>query len=188
MSGSHEGVPRSTRWCVLRMAASRTLLVAASLAEAGLPAWTPTISVKRRIPRKPGRVEKPAPLLPTFVFVPEQHLDELLQLSRLPVSQHPAFSLFRFAGEFVFVRDAEITRLRALEAQMKPKRRRPTVELASEVVPTEGAYAGMTGTVIESDGKLTLIAFGGWMEVKIETSALLDTAVYEVTRPKCHAA
>lgn len=178
----------SSRWCILRASGPRTLKLAKTLVAAGIDAWTPTAMVKRRIPRKPGRVEKPAPLLPTFVFVREAHLPELFRISRMPGSPHPSFAIFRFANEVVFVREAEVDRLRLLELRMTPKRRRPVMEVGAEVRPTEGAYAGLTGIVKQSDGKLTLVGFGGWMDVKIETSTLIDLDVEPCARSMSAAA
>lgn len=135
--------------------------------------------VKRRIPRKPGRVEKPAPLLPTFVFARARHLPELYRITRLDVSPHPAFAIFHFNSVVARVSNNEIERLKVLELGMAPKRRRPTVPIGHEVRPNEGAYAGLTGVVQESDGKHTLVAFGGWMNVKIETSILVVGDVHD---------
>jgi hypothetical protein len=177
----HNALP-ANRWCILRTAGPRTLPLAASLTAAGIEAWTPVEMVKRRIPRKVGRVEKAAPLLPTFVFVPALHLYDLWHISRMPVSPHPAFAFFRHNGAVPLIAQSEVDKLRVLENRMKPKRRRPTVPIETEVCPTEGAYAGMTGVVKESDGKTTLVAFGGWMSVKIETSILIDGGVYGALR------
>lgn len=161
------------RWCILRTAGPRTLPLASSLDAAGIEAWTPIEMVKRRIPRKPGRVEKAAPLLPTFVFVPEVHLSDLWRISRMIVSPHPAFAFFRHNGAVPLIAQREVDKLRVLENRMTPKRRRPTMAIGAEVIPTDGAFAGMTGVVVESDGKATLVAFGGWMNLKIETSILI---------------
>ncbi len=173
----HNKQSTAGRWCILRTAGSRTLPLAQSLAAAGIEAWTPVEMVKRRIPRKVGRVEKAAPLLPTFVFASAAHLFDLRRISRMIGSPHPAFAFFRYNGLVPLIAQREIDKLRLLENRMKPKRRRPTMAIGAEVRPTDGAYAGMTGVVQESDGKTTLVAFGGWMNVKIETSILIDGGV-----------
>lgn len=174
----NDSIGARDRWCILRTAGPRTLALATSLSDGGIEAWTPMVMVKRRVPRKPGRVEKPAPLFPTFVFAKAASLADLRRFTRMLGSPHPAFSIMlRTNGEPALVADREIDKLRVQENRLKPKRRRPTVPIGTEVCPTDGAWAGMTGVVVESDGKATLVAFGGWLNVKIETSILIDGEV-----------
>jgi hypothetical protein len=42
---------------------------------------------------------------------------------------------------------------------------------------TEGGFAGMTGIVQESDGRYTLVGFGGSLSVKIDTFLLQPNAI-----------
>lgn len=165
------------KWCILRTAGPRTLPLMRSLIDAGFKAWTPVAQVKRRLPRRRDRVETPAAMLPTFVFAQADRLPELARLARSPLNPHPAYSVFRFDGRVPILTDRQIEALRLAEARAVPKRRRPTLTIGTTVKPGEGAYAGLEGVVQESDGKYTLVAFGGWMNVQIETLLLLGDEV-----------
>jgi transcription antitermination factor NusG len=166
-----------TTWCILRTAGARTLPLTQSLNAAGIQAWTPTAMVKRRKHRSPGHVEVQAPMLPTFVFVHADHLPELKRMARSPINPHPAFSVFRFDGRVPEIADREIEALRIVERRAVPRRRRPTLQVGTLIRPDEGAYAGLEGVVQQSDGRFTLVAFGGWMEVQIETLRLIGDEV-----------
>lgn len=174
-------------WCILTTSGARTLPLAASLREAGFEVYTPTRTAHIRKPRRPGKIVKQVPMAPTFVFARWKDLDELLAISRLPVSHHPSFSFFRFNGQYPEVSNAEIERVREKERRAVPTRQRPTIPVGSAVRPDEGPYAGMSGVVRRSDGKYTLVAFGGWMEVQIETFLISPNAVLP-SQPKGIAA
>lgn len=168
-------------WCILRCAPARTLLLATSLNEGGLEAWTPTATVKRRRPGGRSGVEaRDVPLTPTFVFARAVALPELQREARDPRSAHPSFSVFRYYGQIPILSDREVERLRVAERQSTPKALRRTFAPGSTVRPSEGPYAGMNGIVRHSDGRHTLVAFGGWMDVKIETFAIRSADVREV--------
>lgn len=164
-------------WCILRTSGGRTLPLMRSLREAGFDVWTPVTIVAKRKPRRPGRVELPAAMMPTFVFAPAEQLPQLHGLSRSPINPHPAFSLFKFDGRVPLLTEREMERLREAERRSVPKRRRRTIPAGSKVKPDHGPYAGMTGVVKASNGKFTLVAFGGWMEVQIETFTIATNEI-----------
>jgi hypothetical protein len=172
-------INKAEAWCILRTAGPRTLPLVASLLEAKIEAWTPVALVRRRKPRSPAKVEVRAPMTPTFVFVREVHMPELSLLARSPISPHPPFSLFRFDGRVPVIADRDIDALRSAERQAVPRRKRRTLAVGTAVRPHEGAYAGLDGVVRQSDGRYTLVAFGGWMNVQIETFLLTGDAVHD---------
>lgn len=167
----------SGKWCILRTSGGRTLPLLRSLVEAGLSAWSPIAVVAKRKPRRPGRVEQPAAMMPTFVFAPAEHLAQLHALSRSPINPHPAFSVFKFDGRIPLLGEREIERMREEERRAVPKRRRRTIAEGTTVRPDQGPYAGMSGVVKSSNGKYTLVAFGGWMEVQIETFTIATNEI-----------
>ncbi|MBE7186197.1 MAG: hypothetical protein INR68_17525 [Methylobacterium mesophilicum] len=168
-------------WCILRCAPARTLLLAASLIEGGIEAWSPITTIKKRKPGgRSGTVSRDVPLTPTFVFARAASLPDLHRALRDPSRPHPPFSIFRYLGGIPILADAEVERLRLAERRAMPKGQRRTFAAGSTVKPTEGPYAGMSGVVKHSDGRFTLVAFGGWMDVKIETFAIRSGDVREI--------
>ena len=165
-------------WCVLRTNGARTLPLAKALVAAGFDAWTPMRIDKRRAHRAgKAMVEREAPLLPTFVFVQADRLLDLHMVLALPVNPYPAFSIFRYNGRVPLLADREIERLRMAERKAAPKEKARTFAPGAKVKTEEGPYAGLSGVVKQGDGRFTLVAFGGWMDVKIETFVLLPDAV-----------
>lgn len=171
-------------WCILRTSPARTLPLAASLVAAGVEAWTPTATIKRRVFRgKKQTKDHTAALTPTFVFARATAIGVLRADINAPRPVHPPFSLFRHLGEIKTVSDREIERLRQAERKSKPKGKRQTVPVGSLLKPTEGPYTGMEGVVQRSDGKFTLVAFGGWMNVQIETFTIRSDDVHALSKP-----
>lgn len=102
------------------MSGGQTLAVAGSLVAAGFDVWTPakTLRRKQRGPRGTFReIEVEVPILPTFAFAREAELDTLAAITRLPVSPHPAFSIFTYYGKIPMVAEASVAGLRAEEAE-----------------------------------------------------------------------
>lgn len=160
-------------WCILRMAGPRTLAVAESLAGAGIEVWTPVETKKHQLRAgKAGTVTKTLPMMPTFVFAHNRHQADLAAITRLPVSPHPRFALFRYLDRVVTVKEAEMDRLRAGAHRSIPKPRRPTLPVGTRVVPDQGPYTGLAGEVVASKNGYCLVFFGGWMKVEIETFQL----------------
>jgi len=138
----------SSRWCILRTSGGKTLDLATSLCAAGLEAWTP-----RRITKQPKRgvkirkgerrpmVEVASPILPTFVFARGHLLPELATLVGAESREHPAFSIFHFAGRVPLVSDRDVAGLqeeerraielleRLRECETREERRRERIAL-----------------------------------------------------------
>jgi hypothetical protein len=168
-------------WCILRTAGQRTLILAKSLTDAGFDAWTPAETRKHKLRGgKTGEAEKTMALMPTFVFVRCRHLPELHSISTSPSSPHPAFSLFRYLGQFPILADREVERLREIEHRHLPKGQRITMPIGATVRPKEGPYTGMSGIVEASKNGATMVFFGGWMKVKIDTFILERTDIEQM--------
>lgn len=172
---------RASDWCILRMSGPRTLAVADSLAEAGLEVWTPRRIDRRRLPRgKKGHREVEVALMPTFAFARVAHLADLQAIRADPKSPHPAFSIFKHLNGFPSVADREINALRAEEQRARVKKDRHTFAPGTRVQVPEGAFAGLSGQVVESgNGKFTLVCYGGAFEVQIATFLLRTEEVHE---------
>lgn len=176
------------RWCILTTSPGRTILVAKSLIEAGMEAWTPSQTLTRRRARSRKEIEVEVPLAPTFVFVRALHLPDVVSILSSPVSRHPQFSLFRHAGRTPLIADSEMEALRREERwrrdeatvkKLKAQARR--FAQGERVRVAEGVLAGWTG-VIEMPGRkapLVNLGFGrpinieAWM---LEPSGLLEEA------------
>lgn len=175
-----------TDWCILRTSAARTLKLAASLNAAGLGAWTPIEMVRRR--RSGGRKARltvEAPLLPTFVFAPSAQLADLAREAVDPASDHPPFSIMRIRDRVPVVADADLFPLR--EAEELTRRRHVQVTkraiIGAAVRPTEGAFAGMTGTIESANAKEAAVNFGGGFVVKIATYLLAPDVLAAAPEP-----
>lgn len=68
-------------WMILRCASSATSELAEELREEGLLAWAPMIRVQKRLPRRRKTEMVTKPLLPSFVFVAQDHGEEALDLA-----------------------------------------------------------------------------------------------------------
>lgn len=176
------------RWCILRTAGPRTLPLARSLQAAGIEAWTPSEMVKRRIPRSKSSRQTEVAFTPTYVFVRAYHLPRLTAHLFSGINPHPPFSIFRYYGETVLVSDAAIAGLR--EVQVASERRNAVREQHRRTkghgVPFErgapiqaitGPFTGVSGVVEESNGRQTLVLFGGSLRIKIETCKLRGDSV-----------
>lgn len=162
-------------WCILRTSGGRTLRLATSLREAGIDAWTPSQSQKRRRPRSRIMVTRDVPIVPSFVFADKDRIEDLLVMARRSSIAYPPFSLFRHCGRIPIIADKDIAALRAAEDRAKRailKRYRFTAERGARVQPTEGAWAGLEGIVEDVAGNFAVVCFGG-VRVKV-ASWLLD--------------
>lgn len=175
-------------WCILRTNGGRTLPLAQSLAAAGIEAWTPTRAEKRRAARSKAVKQIDVPIMPTFVFVRAVHIVELRRCLSLPSNPHPPFSLFRHGGRIPLISDRSLESLRSEERREKPKALRATFPIHSRVrLPESILFGGMSGVVQESNGKVTLVCFGGRLSVKIDTFLLRDDGVYGEQADASHA-
>jgi hypothetical protein len=181
--------PNTTRdlgWCILRTSGRNTLALADHLKREGFEVWTPVDHQPRRLPRRKQRVERQAPLMPTFVFAKASALADLIALSEQP-GRPIGFSLFRDGRRVPAIEDGELDALRGEETRslarcrkaMQAGRRSTRVYARGETVRVpEGSFGGMTGIVETSDGRFTLVCFGGAMSVKISTWLLAPDESY----------
>lgn len=180
-----------SRWCILRTASPRTMPLARSLAEAGFEAWTPTDHITRRVPRG-DRVERfLVPLMPSYVFVREHHLPALREIERADVRLHPAFSVWKYAGDTLYVRHAALHPLRAEQqrrylASLPKQPHARTKDHGEPYAPgdrfayPDGPFAGLMCEVEESNGRITTVSvtlFGRRTPLKRETSQLRANGV-----------
>ncbi len=174
------------RWCILRTAGPRTLVLARSLSDGGLDVWTPTEVIKRRRSRSRAIVEFAVPIMPTFVFANAVHLADLLTMRTVTGSQHPAFSVFRAACGVPIIADREIHALRLIEQRareraMRAKGKQARTSFAPgervRVANSEAAWSGMVGVVEASEGKEASVHFGGKRAVKIATYLLVSEVI-----------
>ena len=160
-------------WVILRTSGGRTLALADSLNAVGFEVWTPieTKTHKRR-GGKSGTVERKMPMMPTFVFASAARLPDLAAIIELPISPHPAFSIFRYLGRIPLISDASVDALRDGAIRAVPKAKRPTIPVGTKVRATDGPFIGLSGVVEDSRDGYTMVFFGGWMSPKIETLLL----------------
>lgn len=168
------------KWCILRTGGQRTIALMRSLTAAGIDAWTPIESRKRRRARSKAVIEIEAAMMPTFVFARADRAADLARVRVDPASPHPAFSLFHYQGRVPLISNAEVERLRTLERKQAPKERRKVFAAGAGVRVPEGPFGGMSGVVKQGDDRYTLVAFAGHFEVKIATFLLIDDAVQTV--------
>ena len=108
----------SNGWCILRTSGGRTLPLARSLQAAGIEAWTPSRTFLRRVPGKTNmKKEATVAILPTFVFARAVHVGDLAAIAVDPASNHPAFSVFRFAGRVPMLGARDVGGLQAAQAE-----------------------------------------------------------------------
>lgn len=181
------------RWCILRTAGARTLPLAASLNAAGFDAWTPQLTIRRRRPRSKAMVELQAAILPTFVFLRSDRLDDLRRLAMRPGSALVQFSVLSHAGRVPLITDAQMATLRdeedraaaahqvvkdreqRLAERSERQRKRATLRASApsyapgdQVRVLQPAFAGMTGFVERGVGKAVVVNLGGSISVTIE--------------------
>ncbi len=170
-------------WAILRTSAASTINLAAKLAESGFEAWTPTVTALRRLPRRKTRVERAAPILPTYVFVNADAVPDLRRALMRPSMPYPAFSIFRYFGRTPLISSAQIEALREEEARagdayakMRERERLAALKagasasrfaLGGTVKVTQDAFAGMSGVVVEHQGKYAMVNLGFGKALKI---------------------
>lgn len=176
------------RWCILRTAGPRTLVLAQSLCAAGLDVWTPTEVIKRRRSRSRAIVEFAVPMMPTFVFANAVHLGELMMIRSTPGGVHPPFSLFRGAYGFPIIADASLGALRGAEDRARARAARDKSKRAVTDFPvgtrvrvarTDVAWTGKIGIVEGTKGKDVAVCFDGRQTVKIASWMLESDVIQE---------
>lgn len=165
-------------WCIVRCASPKTLELTKSLAEAGFEAWAPIETVTLRARRGHAQQRIVVPMMPGFVFVETSRMLALLALSRSPsliyrvwdhqqrrmvTRGHPYFRMFRPFGDRDKIPDAQLAHLRKLDGLRRPKGPLRTWKDGDRIRLTDGAYAGLRGTVIRCSGEQTTVELDGWM-------------------------
>lgn len=192
-----------SKWCILRTSGSRTLRLTDSLAEAGLTVWTPRETVEWRRPRSNVRQDREMPIMPSFVFLRADELPDILCVLALPISPHPQFSIFMFAGRVPLIADRSIVALRAMEEakaqalankraaaqrradlearKLARKEKRADISIGGSVnLAEDAAFAGVTGIVQSTDGRDAWIRFGK-LTIKVDAWKVLPISVADVT-------
>lgn len=165
---------RAGEWCILRMAGPRTLAVARSLAKAGYDVWTPVETRQKRLPRSKAKVECEVVLMPTYAFAQAAGLRDLLAESMNPVSDHPAFTVFRHGDRFPLIADRSLDPLRVAERRGTPLEKVRQFDAGERVKLTERGFEGLSGIVETSKGQFTMVCFPGFnIPIKVATMHLL---------------
>ncbi|MBB3347333.1 hypothetical protein [Sphingomonas sp. BK069] len=174
----------SKLWCILRTAGPCTTKLAASLSAAGIAAWTPSLVAKRRLPRRKATIERTAPIMPTFVFVPADRLPDLIAILARPSNPHPQFSIFPNAcrtgparigaGQMASLRQVEEQAAEAYRREKERQRNKAlrasaqAIPLGTQVRVPQTAFAGLMGVVEGHEGRNMRVNMGGGFIVKIE--------------------
>jgi transcription antitermination factor NusG len=178
---------RNTDWFILTCSSCKTIDLARSLVEAGFEAWTPVEIVTLRARRSFPQQEVTEPLMGSYVFARLHHLNELLALSHSPsltylvwdseerrmvMRGHPHFRVMRGMDGKAWapVADSQLTALRGLERRSRPKSKLRTFGEGERIKLTDGAYAGLYGTVVKSGPVTTEVILDAWsIPVKLAT-------------------
>lgn len=158
--------------------------------------------IRRRRPRSKVMRELQAAILPTFVFLRADALDNLRRLIATSKSALPPFSVLSHAGRVPLVSERQMAALRAEEersasahqvvlerearlAERNERQRQrailrasaPTFEAGAKVRVTQPAFAGMTGIVERGQGKAAVVNLGGSISITIEAWLLESVGV-----------
>jgi len=179
IEGAKEVVEAENGWIILRTSAGRTLGLAKSLTEAGIPAWTPSDVRQWRLPRTAKRVERDIPMMPGLVFAVADRLGDVIAITHLPMSPHPAFSVFRWNGSYPMVADRSLDPVRRLEAARKSQRalkeKRKAIPAGTRVRSVSGASEGLIGVVERAGEQFATVQFdGGALPLVIATYLLVE--------------
>jgi len=177
-------------WCILRMAGGDTLRLVRSLCASGIEVWAPIEKRVAKMPRTGAPFDKESALMPSYVFAPVGHVDELLSLEHSHRRAHPKFTVFRHRGGVPLVADDQLDALRSEEARkvrvFEKWRRRgskgPKLERGTPVRMADGPMQGIPGIVEDAQGQFTLVAFtifGKPVEIKVASCLLLNNVAHE---------
>ncbi len=166
---------RAGQWCILRMAAGRTLSVAKSLTREGFEVWTPIEVRQHRRARSRERVEKEIALMPTYVFAPAERLRDLVSISMLQFSPHPDFTVFRYQDRFPVIADEALRPLRIAERKGTPLDKVKRFTQGERVKLMERGFEGLAGIVEIDNGKFSMVCFPGFsIPIKVASMHLLS--------------
>jgi transcription antitermination factor NusG len=177
MAYVHDTRHAAERWCVLRCSNTKTLELAASLADAGFDAWSPAETIQRRARRGTKPETLTVPLTPSFVFARADRVADLLDLAHSPALNyrvwdpelkrmvtrgHPYFRVFYYLGEIATVPDHQLEPLRSLERKRKPKPVTRTMAQGERIRLAEAGFEGLWGTVLTSRKNYTRVQVDGF--------------------------
>jgi transcription antitermination factor NusG len=182
---------RGTDWVVLRTSGRSTLVLAKTLKQDGLEAWSPAQTLTAHVPRMNVRRDVTLPMLPSFVFVRSLHLHELLLLSKMPnkprrvlePNEHPIyhrdFTVFRYLDGIPLIADEHLEPLRDKEREAIPRKSRPGFDRGVGVRVNSGAFEGLKGRVERCKSGYALVIFTDWNRpVQIPTFLLAEDASF----------
>jgi transcription antitermination factor NusG len=172
-------------WVILRMASGDTLRLVKSLRGAGIEAWAPIEKRVGKMPRTGASFDKESALMPSYVFAPVEHVDELLRLAHEQRRAHPKFAVFRHRGGIPLIADDQLDALRSEEARkgrvFEKWRRRgskgPKLAPGTFVRLPDGPFQGFTGIVEDVQGQFTLVCaaiFGRPVKLKVASCLLTE--------------
>lgn len=154
-------------WCVLRTSGRLTVPVSRKLRREGFEVWTP---IERRRNAR-GNVRR-IPVMPSFMFAPESHLGSLFELAE----RSELFSVFCEAERVPLIEEGQIRRLRVALLPPRKKPKQDVFEPGDKVRAPEGICSGLSGQVVWSNEKWTLVCFGGAIDLQISTFKLKPTS------------
>ena len=167
-----------TRWVILQT--PRALDLAQSLIALDFKAWTPKQTIRKRIPRSRNRIRETRALVPGFVFAASDQAFDLVGIEGVTTEWGlPPFRVMRQNSTIPTIADAELDALRAEEARRLKQQAKPSrlPEFTPGVVvniPGAG-FESMTGRVIKSQGRYTLVEVNGFTDgLRIDSVALAN--------------
>lgn len=143
---------RQPAWLVIRCGSSRTLILAAELADRG--AWSPAWKRKRRMPKSDQSRLITEACLPSFVFIPAANADDLPEIPRTP---------------FTFMRHKDGALVRVHETELEPLRKiadNPTASPA--IMPSVGTVMRFIAGPFEGLRGIVSGSAGRWVRIKID--------------------
>lgn len=147
-------------WCVLKCAGPSTLSLIRSLSREGYEVWTPVEMRTRRVVRANVKRRIESAMMPGYIFARSDRLPDLLMLAKDPTSEHRGFSVFRERDRCPLIADEALAPLRLEERKVQPAPEGLKVD--DEVRLTDGAYAGLRGTVVKGGSKFAMIRIPGF--------------------------
>jgi transcriptional antiterminator NusG len=143
--------PRFDLWAPLRCHSSQTLDLADRLASEGLDGWAPRIRVHRRLPRRRKAELRILPLLPSFVFVPNDRLEPALELAeRGRVPRHWPFT---FNGERRLVPLEQLQILETIAPLRAHNSAHQSFHPGDQIRVIYGPLCGHRGSIVSSKGR-----------------------------------
>jgi transcription antitermination factor NusG len=175
---------------ILRMASADTLRLARSLNAVGIEAWAPIEKRGAKMPRTGAPFDKEIAMMPTYVFAPVEHVDELLRLAHEQHRAHPRFTVFRHRGGIPLIADDQLDALRSEETRkgrvFEKWRRKgskpPKIARGTEVRLPDGPFAGYSGIVERTQGQFTIVGatiLGKVIELQVASLLLAENVAHE---------